>query len=209
MQPKRLATAVYDAIKPRILEGVYQPGDWLSVDDLCKEFQVSRQPVMESLRRLAGEWLVTIIPQVGCRVTTYDPRSFQDYISIFGDAESQVGALAAERRTEEQLQDLTEILDELASHVTSNTEYNKVLSEFHHLILEMAHSEILARICDQLWDLGTFVYGAVSQDMTGEKIVEHSLEAQRQLVEAIRDQNPALARLQMQVWLTAFHGAST
>jgi DNA-binding GntR family transcriptional regulator len=200
IRPKRLSSTVYDAIKARILEGTYKPGDWLSVEDLCQEFDVSRQPVMESLRRLAGEWLVTIIPQVGCRVTTYDRTAFHDFLGIFGDTEAQLGALAAERRTDEQLADLDDLLGQLRRHRSHDMEYRELNREFHQVILNMAHSEIIARLCAQMWDLGDFVYGTV----VGAHIAEdraRTIEAQARLVDAIRGHNGALARLHMAVWL--------
>ena len=69
---RRLAPVVYDLLKDRLLEGEYQSGERLSVESLKAEFGVSKQPVMEALRRLSSEGLVEIIPQVGCRVPVYD-----------------------------------------------------------------------------------------------------------------------------------------
>src|ERR671930_190560 len=82
---RRLASAVYDQLKQGILSGEYPPETWLSVEELCQHFQVSRQPVMEAMRRLSGEWLVEIVPQVGCRVAEYDQQAIDDFISIFGE----------------------------------------------------------------------------------------------------------------------------
>jgi DNA-binding GntR family transcriptional regulator len=155
---------------------------------------------MESLRRLAGEWLVTIIPQVGCRVTSYDRTAFRDFLGIFGDTEAQLGALAAERRTDEQLADLDDLLGQLRRHRSHDMEYRELNREFHQVILDMAHSEIIARLCAQMWDLGDFVYGTVAGAHLAEDRVR-TIEAQARLVEAIRSQNGSLARLHMAVWL--------
>src|SRR4029079_8661472 len=70
----RLNHAVYDQLKERLLEGRYTAGERLSTEALRTEFGVSKQPVMEALRRLAGDGLVEIVPQVGSRVATYSPR---------------------------------------------------------------------------------------------------------------------------------------
>src|SRR5215470_3244264 len=68
---RRLAPVVYDLLKERLLEGEFQAGERLSVEALKAEFGVSKQPVMEALRRLSSEGLVEIIPQVGCRIPVY------------------------------------------------------------------------------------------------------------------------------------------
>jgi DNA-binding GntR family transcriptional regulator len=197
---KRLSSAVYDEIKARILDGDYKPGDWLAVDALCDEFQVSRQPVMEALRRLSGEWLVVIIPQVGCRVTTYEPQAFRDFLATFGEMEAQLGALAAERRTDEQLDLLEGILGQLRKLTHHDAEYRSLTRDFHSTILDMAHSELLARLCEQMWDFGEFVFSTVTGSPNDDSIPQ-TLSAQIHLVEAIRTQNQALAKLHTAVWL--------
>jgi DNA-binding GntR family transcriptional regulator len=198
---KRLSSAVYDSVKPRILEGVYKPGEWISVDDLCREFQVSRQPVMEALRRLSGEWLVSIIPQVGCQVPSYEAVAFRDFLETFGEMEGRLGALAAERRTSVQLGELEGLLDQLNKSVTHDMTYRRLNRDFHRVVLDMAHSEILARLCEQMWDFGDFVFSTIAGTNYDDDLSQ-TLAAQVRLVEAIRAQNEALARLHMAVWLT-------
>ena len=57
--------AVYDMLRERLLEGRYPAGTRLPTDDLRAELGVSKQPVMEALRRLAADGVVQIVPQVG------------------------------------------------------------------------------------------------------------------------------------------------
>lgn len=59
----RLNNAVYDQLKERLMEGMYPAGERLSAEGLRTEFGVSKQPVMESLRRLAADGLVEIPPR--------------------------------------------------------------------------------------------------------------------------------------------------
>jgi hypothetical protein len=60
-----LNQAVYDVLRERLLEGRYPAGTRLPTDDLRSELGVSKQPVMEALRRLAADGMVQIVPQVG------------------------------------------------------------------------------------------------------------------------------------------------
>lgn len=202
---KRLAGVVYDAVKPRIISGEYRPGEWLSVEDLSREFQVSRQPVMDALRRLSGEWLVEIVPQVGCRVTSFEPQAFRDFLGTFGEMEGQVGALAAERRTPEQLAELERILKALtdSADARDHAGYRRSERDLHSQVLQMANSEVIARLCEQMWDFGDFVYTTlVGVRKEDPQLMRDGLESQTRLVQAIRNQNQALARLHMAVWLT-------
>ena len=200
---KRLWEAVYDDLKARILNGNYAPGEWLSVDECTQVYGVSRQPVMEAMRRLSGDWLVEIIPQVGCAVANYDPDAIREFITIFGEMEGDVAALAAQRRTSEQLHRATTLAQQLAPLEVSDDEARMLARDYHRVILEMAHSAVLERLCRQMWDFAAF---------TADTVAPMDRETMRRqgaivvsLAEAIRDSNAALARLHMTVWLTGLH----
>ena len=108
---RRLAPVVYDLLKERLLEGEYQAGERLSVEALKAEFGVSKQPVMEALRRLSSEGLVEIIPQVGCRVPVYGSADVSDFFAIFGGMEGAVAGVAAQRCTDAQVDELAAVND--------------------------------------------------------------------------------------------------
>jgi DNA-binding transcriptional MocR family regulator len=110
---RRLAPVVYDLLKDRLLEGEYQSGERLSVESLKAEFGVSKQPVMEALRRLSSEGLVEIIPQVGCRVPVYDGADVTDFFAIFGGMEGAVAGVAAQRCTDAQVDQLADVNEEI------------------------------------------------------------------------------------------------
>src|ERR1700749_5205401 len=109
---RRLAPVVYDLLKDRLLEGEYQAGERLSVEALKAEFGVSKQPIMEALRRLSSEGLVEIIPQGGWRVPVYDGADVTDFFAIFGGMEGAVAGVAAQRCTGQQNQTLLALNDD-------------------------------------------------------------------------------------------------
>ena len=98
--------AVYDVLRERLLEGRYPAGTRLPTDDLRAELGVSKQPVMEALRRLAADGMVQIVPQVGCLVTGYDLHEVEDFYLAFGGFEGSIAGIAALRRTDDQLAEL-------------------------------------------------------------------------------------------------------
>jgi DNA-binding GntR family transcriptional regulator len=202
---KRLASAVYDEIKARILTGRYAPGEWLSVDRLSEEFEVSRQPVMEAMRRLAGDWLVEILPQVGSRVASHEPQAMLDFISSMVEMEMQVASFAAERRTQEQVVRLVELLERIVERPELDTENELLGRAYHNLVLEMAHSSAMARLCEQMWDFSTFASEVVNRDR--ERVsVRRRATALKRLTDAISEQNAEEARHQVAVWLSSRTG---
>jgi DNA-binding GntR family transcriptional regulator len=205
--PERLSPAVYLEIKARIVSGQYSPGEWLSVEELCRVFQVSRQPITAALRRLAGDWLVEVIPQVGCRVVEYDRGALADFVNMFGELEARIATLAARRRTPEQLEHLAALSNQIRGHNTLDAESRRLGREFHDTILKMAHSSVLARLCERMWDLGTFASTVLDRALVEPEAVRRRSEILDQLVQAIRLRNESLARLQVEFWLTAVTGS--
>lgn len=68
-RPFSKADAVTEAVRQRILFGVYRPGEAIREAALQAEFAVSNAPVRSALQRLAVEGVVTRSAQHGARVT--------------------------------------------------------------------------------------------------------------------------------------------
>lgn len=159
----RLNHAVYDQLKERLLDGRYAAGERLSAVELRTEFDVSKQPIMEALRRLSGDGLIDIIPQVGSRVATYQPHEVGDFFVMFGGFEGSIAGIAATRRTAEQMAELDMIsqqIDALRSEsdvATRSRGYRLWNRRFHEAIHLMAHSRIMAETSRRMWDLSDFL----------------------------------------------------
>jgi DNA-binding GntR family transcriptional regulator len=159
----RLNHAVYDQLKERLLEGRYAAGERLSTEALRTEFGVSKQPVMEAMRRLAGDGLIEIVPQVGSRVATYTPREVSDFFVMFGGFEGTIAGIAAARRTARQLDELERISSQIGALRSSPDTldrahgYRILNRQFHHAIHDMAHSRIMAETSLRMWDLSDFL----------------------------------------------------
>ena len=56
---------VAEGLRRGILNGVLESGQPLRQEQIAKNFEVSTVPVREALRQLAGEGLVTLLPNRG------------------------------------------------------------------------------------------------------------------------------------------------
>jgi DNA-binding GntR family transcriptional regulator len=65
---KLLSRTVADWLAERIISGEETPGSRLTETDVARRAGVSRSPVREALRILAGEGLVDIVPRYGAQV---------------------------------------------------------------------------------------------------------------------------------------------
>jgi DNA-binding GntR family transcriptional regulator len=94
---------VYEHMKHLLFTSAYRPGMQIDVEKIAGDLDVSRQPVMDALKRLNFEGFVTIIPQVGCKVRTYRPEEVSDFFRIVAEVEPLAIEIAAQRATSEDV----------------------------------------------------------------------------------------------------------
>jgi DNA-binding GntR family transcriptional regulator len=99
-------------IRDRILYMEYSPGQILNEKELAKEFGVSRTPVREILNRLEWEQLVRILPRSGTIVTQIELQKMIHVYQIRFETEEMIGRMAAANITDDQLEEIRNILTE-------------------------------------------------------------------------------------------------
>ncbi len=200
----RLNHAVYDQLKERLLDGRYAAGERLSAAELRTEFDVSKQPIMEALRRLSGDGLVDIIPQVGSRVATYQPHEVGDFFVMFGGFEGSIAGIAATRRTAEQLADLDAISGQIGglrseSDVpTRSRGYRLWNRRFHEAIHLMAHSRIMAETSRRMWDLSDFLINTTGSPNPLSPALDERHEDHERIRAALHVGDQQMARAEME-----------
>lgn len=195
---------VLETLKDRLLAGEYAAGSRISIEGVGQELGVSKQPVMEAMRRLEAIGIIEILPQSGCRVPRYSRQEITDFFSLFARFEGEISAAAAQRRTEAQLVEMDaswQRVDEL--HALTEPEarslgYRSLNRDFHLAIHRMAHSAVMANLSARMWDLSDFLIatngGPVAlSDSLAERNDDHDL-----IRTAIRTHRPDIARVAME-----------
>lgn len=200
----RLNHAVYDQLKERLLEGRYAAGQRLSTEELRIEFEVSKQPVMEALRRLAGDGLIEILPQVGSRVATYELQEVEDFFLMFGGFEGTIAGIAALRRTDEQLADLDMISQRIGLlRAEKDAEvrargYRVWNRRFHEAIHVMAHSRVMADTSRKMWDLSDFLINTTGVPQPLSSALDERHDDHEAIRNALHAADQARARAEME-----------
>ena len=200
---KRLAPLIYDLLKERLLEGDYQAGERLPVETLKVDFGVSKQPIMDALRRLASDGLVEIIPQVGCRVPVYEPQDVTDFFTVFGAMEGAVAGVAALRGTPGQLDALTAVnasIGDLADNPDPSARahgYRVLNRQFHTIVHAMAHSPVVADISRRMWDMSDLLINTSGVPQPLASAVSERYDDHEQIIKALRERDQTGARDEM------------
>lgn len=201
---QRLGTVVLDELKERLLSGQYAPGSRLSIEEVKAEFGVSKQPVMDAMRRLEALGIVQIVPQSGCRVANYNAQEILDFFNLFGRFEGEIAAAAATRRTDAQLADLDATWQRIADLEHSSDPaarsrgYRFLNREFHLVIHHMAHSRVMAELSERMWDLSDFFISTIGGAQHLSDALAHRNQDHDVIRNAIRSRNSEVARVAMQ-----------
>jgi DNA-binding GntR family transcriptional regulator len=94
------------ALEEAIVSGELAPGSVLRQEQVSTQYEVSRTPVREALRRLAALGLVSFEANRGFRVRTLSRSEMWEAFLLRAELESLVTGVAAERITEAGLEEL-------------------------------------------------------------------------------------------------------
>ena len=94
------------ALEEAIVSGEIPPGSTLRQEHLSEQFQVSRTPVREALRRLAALGLVNFEPNRGVRVRMLSLDEIREAFMVRAELESLATALATPKMTDDDLAEL-------------------------------------------------------------------------------------------------------
>ncbi len=150
------AKFAYETIRDEILSLTLAPNALLDETSLAERFAMSRSPVREALIRLAGEGLVIMLANRSTIVAPIDVTSFPKYIEALDIAQRMNTRLAAELRSEADLEAIAaRQADFVAAVQTGNhlamSEANK---QFHMAIAEAGKNPYLTSFYERLLDQG-------------------------------------------------------
>lgn len=187
------ATIAYEWLKGRLLSGHYAFGEELQLVGIAKEVAVSRQPVMEAVKRLQLEGFVEIIPQVGCRVAVPSQEDAEDLFEVFATLEALVTRLAAERREPADADELKAIasrFEQLRAGAFKVDDYRRLNRDFHSAIHRLSRSVEGMRAAAAYWDRSDFLIATVGGEVgSGGELwadnLDNTVREHQQLADAI------------------------
>lgn len=154
----KAAEKAYAAIKSNILSGEYPAATHLKEEELSKEIGVSRTPVREALRNLAGEYFVKFVPNHGAYVASWSSADIADVFELRKLLEGHAAGRAATRISDEDIAILEDcalriehaIRDpktgEAKEHLSTEDEalFQELNSTYHRVMIKAAASERLS-----------------------------------------------------------------
>jgi DNA-binding GntR family transcriptional regulator len=189
---RRLADAVYDALRELILARDVQPGDRLDMDQLAAKMRVSRTPVKDALTRLASEGLVHIIPRGGTFVRRLTARDLAETFDVRAALEGLAAERVALSAGAADLESLEKLLDSLEQDALDRDEHWKRNAAFHRHLVELAGNLRLTAIYDLQAHLQIARVHRRSIDWRGR--ARQEAQEHRAILRALKNHNAVAAR---------------
>ncbi|MEV2250252.1 MULTISPECIES: GntR family transcriptional regulator [unclassified Streptomyces] len=145
---------VLEAVKHRILTGQLAPGQPLVETELAAQFAVSKTPVREALKTLAGTGLVVMSQYKGATVRTVDAAMAQEVYDVRLLLEPE--ALRRTVRSGALLEEARDALERADSAVDA-AERSLANREFHRALYVPCGNPLLSRMLDEVRDQAALV----------------------------------------------------
>lgn len=143
----------YTRIREGILSGEFEPGMILQQALLAKTIGISTTPLREALRRLNSEGLVELDAHRDARITPLTAEEARDLLEIRLSLDPLAAALAAERRTREDISRMRELLKAVKPLLSDPTMHDLATHRaFHQAVYRASHNDLLIVTLDGLWD---------------------------------------------------------
>jgi DNA-binding GntR family transcriptional regulator len=185
---------VYSELRDRFMSGVFLPGQVLTLRNLAANLGVSPMPVRQAVRCLIVEGALEILPNRTMQVPRMTRDRLAELLSVRRALEGIATEAACRVITPKQISAMEKI-HATSRHAfkTGNTRRSLVMNQrFHFTLYEAAHSTVLMPIIQGLWlQAGPFMHLALSSTAGAHWDGTHHLE----LLQALRDHDPAAARL--------------
>jgi len=190
---KPLRELVLDAIRDAIIKGSLQPRERLMEIQMAEELGVSRTPIREALRKLELEGFIVMVPRKGAYVADLSFKDIADVFEIRAALEGLAAGLAAERITEEELEEMERLLVEKREAISNGDILRlvEVDTSFHELMYKASRNERLGVIISNLREQ---IQRLRKTSLSYPGRMKESLNEHKKIAEAIQSRDVQLAR---------------
>jgi DNA-binding GntR family transcriptional regulator len=192
-ESRTLAHAVTQALRSAIVRGLLPPGTPLRQDRLAEAFGISRVPLRESLRELAGEGLVVLEAHKGAIVASLSLDELDELYGIVWSLEECTLHKAVPAMTDGDIAAMQGLFDQMAAETEPIAWYSLNVAFHRRLIVVSGLNRVLRTIDAVRWNICRYV--ADPALFANERT--NWLERNRKLLDACRrrDLQAALAAL--------------
>jgi DNA-binding GntR family transcriptional regulator len=180
---------VYEQLRKSIINGDYQAGTRLVIDQIAADLGVSQIPIREAVRQLEADGFVTIEPYTGATITEINPTLIFEIFALLENLEVICSRGACDKITAQELDQLALLVDEMDTSIDQPEIWSGKNKEFHLAIGEYSRFTLangMLRKAIAHWDRLRFYY---LKDVLGLRI-KNAQQEHHQILQAMRQRDP-------------------
>ncbi|MGB3383444.1 MAG: GntR family transcriptional regulator [Marinomonas sp.] len=139
-------------LRNRILSGDLAEGSLIRQEVLAEEYDVSRMPVREALKRLDAEGLVVFINNRGATVTKHSLAEIAEFFDVRILLEVDLLKKSIPLMDEQHFDKCRELLDEMeASYAAGNVaDWGPLNAQYHAMLYEAANQKLTMQLLERV-----------------------------------------------------------
>lgn len=191
---KPLREIVFEAIREAIINGDLKQGERLMETQLADEMGVSRTPVREAIRKLELEGFVVMIPRKGAYVAGLSLKDIVDVFEIRAALEALAGSLAAERMTDDELEELERLLVRIGECAERKDveQFVELDTQFHDILFQASRNARLSQMINNLRDQ---IQRFRTTSLAYPGRLKYAFDEHKKIVEALSERNSELVAI--------------
>jgi DNA-binding GntR family transcriptional regulator len=180
---------VYDALRQAIIQGEYEPGTRLVIDELATTLGVSQIPLREAVRQLEADGFVTFEPYVGATITEINADFIFEVFALLESMEITASRAAARCMTDDEMQTLEDLIYQMDSSVDNPDQWAKENKHLHLFICECAKTTLIQKMMQKVLDHWDRLRLHYLKDVSGQRI-HIAQQEHKQILAAFRTRDP-------------------
>ncbi|MBI1280639.1 MAG: FCD domain-containing protein [Anaerolineaceae bacterium] len=181
--------AVYDMLRQSIIEGEYEPGSRLVIDDLAESLGVSQIPIREALRQLEADGFITFEPYVGATLTEINANFIFEIFALLESLEVICSRAACRCMSEREMDNLAEIITNMDKNLENPEQWSQENKQLHLFVCECSKNVLTTKMTHKVLDHWDRLRLHYLKDVFGYRIGDAQRE-HKQILAAFRSRNP-------------------
>lgn len=184
---------VYQTLQEQILSGAFPPGMPLFIREISVQLDVSRTPVKEAIGRLTYDGYVELLPNRCAIVARISASEIMELLEVREALEGSAAFYAAQRRTEEDIEEMRRISNYHRNIPYENREEMVLWDrKLHMAIAKATNNQQMINMLDKVFEKLVRIALPISPDRLMDSVRQHEA-----ILDAIRQRNAEEARRMM------------
>ena len=184
---------VYQTLQEQILSGAFPPGMPLFIREISVQLDVSRTPVKEAIGRLTYDGYVELLPNRCAIVARISATEIMELLEVRDALEGSAAFYAAQRRTEEDIEEMRRISNYHRNIPYENKEEMVLWDrKLHMAIAKATNNQQMINMLDKVFEKLVRIALPISPDRLVDSVRQHEA-----ILDAIRQRNAEEARRMM------------